>query len=328
MSADHLTTTPRTIAPAPTGLNAAVLAVLAGADPADIAARHALGPADLDDAVRTYQAAGLAALERRVDDAWYQVRVEFADWSAAETVGATTLGPALDQLRASEAVTGWWFLRKHPCWRLRLWRADTAAVDRVLDELTGTGDLARWWPTVYEPETAAFGGATGINTVHELFCADSAGVLDYLRRDVSSLGRRELSVLLLSGLMRAAGLDTFECGDVFDRVARLRPAPADADTERLGNLVDNVRLLLSIPDLADSELFTPGGPVAHAEPWLAALQAAGERLCHDAAAGQLDRGLRAILTHVVIFHWNRFGLSATSQGTLAWAAATALLPRS
>jgi hypothetical protein len=38
--------------------------------------------------------------------------------------------------------------------------------------------------------------------------------------------------------------------------------------------------------------------------------------------------LRAILTHVVIFHWNRFGLSATSQGILARAATTALLPRS
>jgi thiopeptide-type bacteriocin biosynthesis protein len=134
--------------------------------------------------------------------------------------------------------------------------------------------------------------------------------------------------LLLSALMRAAGLDTFECGDVFDRVARLRPAPIDADTARSGKLVDNLRVLLSIPDFADSELFTPGGSVAHASPWLAALRANGEQLGHDAGDGRLDRGLRAILTHVVIFHWNRFGFSATSQGILARAATTALLPRS
>ncbi|SEF38107.1 thiopeptide-type bacteriocin biosynthesis domain-containing protein [Amycolatopsis pretoriensis] len=328
MPADHLTGTSLTITPSPTGLNAAVLAVLAGADPADVAVRHALGRVDLDDAVRTYHAAGVAALERRAEDAWYQVRVQFADWSAAETVGATMLGPALDDLRACEAIAGWWFLRKHPCWRLRLLRADAAAVDRVLDQLAGTDVIARWWPTVYEPETAAFGGATGIDTVHELFCADSAGVLAYLRHDVPGLGRRELSVLLLSGLMRATGLDAFECGDVFDRVARVRPAPTDADTERLDKLVEKVRLLLSIADLAESELFTPGGPVAYAAPWLAAMHVGGERLGHDAAAGRLDRGLRAILTHVVIFHWNRFGLSATSQGLLARAAATALLPRS
>ncbi|GAA1264623.1 thiopeptide-type bacteriocin biosynthesis protein [Saccharothrix xinjiangensis] len=326
MPADRLTATCRT-AP-PTELAAAVLAVLAGTDPATVAAGHDLDPADLDDAVHTYRAAGLAALERAAENTWYQVRVRFADWSHAETAGATTLGPALDWLRADGAVAGWWFLRKHPCWRLRLLRADTAAVNGVLDELADTGAVIRWWPTVYEPETAAFGGPAGMDTVHDLFCADSAGVLDYLRHDAPGLGRRELSILLLSGLMRTAGLDTFECGDVFDRVARLRPAPTDADTARTGTLVDNLRVLLSITDLADSELFTPGGPVAHAAPWLAALRTAGQQLGHDAADGVLDRGLRAILTHMVIFHWNRFGLSATSQGILARAASTALLPRS
>lgn len=326
MPADHLTPTrPHTV---PCELAAGVLEVLAGTDADTIAADHALDPADLDDAVQTYQAAGLAALEQRAEHTWYQVRVRFPDWSAAETVGTTTLGPSLDRLRTDRAVAGWWFLRKYPCWRLRLLRADTAAVNRVLDELSDTGVIERWWPTVYEPESAAFGGLTGMDTVHDLFCADSAGVLDYLRQEAPGLGRRELSVLLLGGLMRAAGLDAFECGDVFDRVARLRPAPADADTARISKLADSVRVLLSIPDVADSELFTTGGPVAHAAPWLAALRACGERLGHAAADGRMNRGLRAILTHVVIFHWNRFGLAATSQGILARAATTALLPQS
>lgn len=325
MSADHLTAARRTTASA--DLAAAVLAVLGGADPDKVAASHALDPADLDDAVLAFQTAGLAALERRAEGTWYHVRVQFHDWSAAESVGATTLGTALDRLSADETVAGWWFLRKHPCWRLRLLRADIAAVNRVLDDLTDTGIIARWWPTLYEPETAAFGGLAGMDTVHDLFCADSAGVLDYLRQDARGLGRRELSVLLLSELMRAAGLDAFECGDVFDRVTRLRPAPVDVDAARTDKLVDNVRLLLSITDLADSELFTPGGPVAHAAPWLAAVRVAGERLGDDAAEGRLERGLRAILTQVVIFHWNRFGLSATSQGILARAATAATLPR-
>jgi thiopeptide-type bacteriocin biosynthesis protein len=326
MSADHLTTARPPAAPA--DLTAGVLAVLAGADPDTAAADHALDLADLDDAVQTYQAAGLAALEHRAERAWYQVRVQFSDWTAAETAGAATLGPVLDRLYGEGAAAGWWFLRKHPCWRLRLVGADTVAVDRVLDELADTGVIERWWPTVYEPETAAFGGPGGMDTVHDLFCADSAGVLDYLRQEAPGLGRRELSILLLSGMMRAAGLDTFEYGDVFDRVARLRPAPTGADAVRTGRLADNLRVLLSIPDLADSELFTPGGPAAHAAPWLAAVRAAGEQLGHDAGSGRLDRGLRAIFSHVVIFHWNRFGLSATSQGILAHAATTALLPRS
>lgn len=311
----------------PHDLAAAVLAVLAGADPETTAASSALDPADLDDAVQVYQIAGLAALERRAEGACYQVRVQFPDWSTAEAVGAAELGPRLDELQVKGAVGGWWFLRKHPCWRLRLDRADTPAVDRTLDQLTATGALARWWPAVYEPETTAFGGPTGMDAAHDLFRADSRGVLDYLRHDTPSLGRRELSILLLGSLLRAAGLDTFECGDVFDRVARLRPAPAVADAVRIEQLTANVRRLLSIADLPTNELFISGGPAAHAAPWLTAFQTAGHHLGDAATQGRLDRGLRAILTHVMIFHWNRFGLSATSQAILARAAATALLPR-
>jgi thiopeptide-type bacteriocin biosynthesis protein len=321
MPADHLTAT------SPSELAAAVLAVLSGADLKATAAARSVDPHDLDEALLIYQAAGLAALERHAEQDWYQVRVQFADWPAAEAMGATRLGPALDQLQAEGAVAGWWFLRKHPCWRLRLRSADHAAVDGVLGELIDFGVLARWWPTVYEPETAAFGGPAGMETAHDLFCADTRGVLDYLRREDSGLGRRELSILLLSGLLRASGLDLFECGDVFDRVARLRPTPADADAARIERLAAKVRILLSISDLPNSELFTPGGPVAYAAPWLAAFQTAGHQLRDAAARGRLERGVRAVLTHILIFHWNRFGLSAASQGILARAATTALLPR-
>ncbi|WP_410677108.1 lantibiotic dehydratase C-terminal domain-containing protein [Amycolatopsis sp. cmx-4-68] len=58
------------------------------------------------------------------------------------------------------------------------------------DEVTGVGVIVRCWPTVYEAETVAFGGPAGMATVHDLFCADSAGVLGYLRQDTLGLGRR------------------------------------------------------------------------------------------------------------------------------------------
>ncbi|WP_342742822.1 hypothetical protein [Nonomuraea jiangxiensis] len=66
--------------------------------------------------------------------------------------------------------------------------------------------------------------------------------------------------------------------------------------------------------------------MAFAEPWLAAYEMAGRRLGDAAARGRLDRGLRAVLTHVLISHWNRFGLSAMTQGVLAHAAKAAFLP--
>jgi thiopeptide-type bacteriocin biosynthesis protein len=320
MPADHLTTTPHQAA-------AGVLTVLAGTDLHIAAASIGMAPADLDDAVQTYRAAGLTALERRADQEWYQVRVQFPDWNTAESVATAELGPRLDELQASGALSGWWFVRKHPCWRLRMHHADTTAVDRRLDELTDTRTLTRWWPTIYEPETAAFGGPGGMETAHELFCADSRGVLDYLRHPTPALGRRELSVLLISALLRTAGLDWFERGDVFHRVAQLRPAPASADTGRIETLTGNVRTLLALPT-EGSALFAADGPAAYAEPWLTAFETAGHQLGAAAADGQLDRGVRAVLTHLIIFHWNRLGISATAQSILARAAATATLPRS
>ena len=185
----------------------------------------------------------------------------------------------------------------------------------------------RWWPTVYEPETAAFGGPAGMHAAHDLFCADSRGALDYARRPAPGLGRRELSILLISALLRAAGLDWFEHGDVFDRVAQLRPTPPAADTGRVDALANSVRTLLAVPT-SRSALFAAGGPIAYTAPWLAAFKAAGHQLGTAAADGRLNRGVRAVLAHVLIFHWNRLGLSATTQGILARAAVDATLPRS
>jgi thiopeptide-type bacteriocin biosynthesis protein len=322
MPADHLTTT------SPRQLAANVLSVLAGASLENTATANAMTPADLNDAVQLYQAAGLAALERRAENAWYQVGIQFRQGTNAEVVGATRLGPRLDQLQADGTMAGWWFMRKPPGWRLRMRTADTKAVNYVLHELTAAGAIVRWSPKIYESETVAFGNESGLDTIHDLFCADTRGVLTYLRHEAPNLGRRELSLLLLNGLMGAAGLDMFECGDVFARVNQLRPTPAKADIPKIEQLAEQVRVLLSIPDPATSNLFTPGGPAAHAAPWLAAFQTAGRQLRHAAERGRLDRGIRAILTHVLIFHWNRLGLTAPSQSILANAATITFLPRS
>ncbi|MFI9598104.1 thiopeptide-type bacteriocin biosynthesis protein [Nonomuraea sp. NPDC052265] len=317
-----------TMTAAPSQLAGGVLAFLAGADLAAVADDLDVDMADLDEAATVYQAAGLAALERQAEARWYQLRVQFVDLDAAEKIGAHQLGPRLEQLQACGAIDGWWFLRKPPGWRLRLRDADTVAVDRLLDDLTEAGTLTRWWPTIYEPETAAFGGPAGEQAAHELFCADSLGVLHYARQGRPDLGRRELSVVLINALLQAAGLDWFERGDVFARVAQLRPAPAPGDSGRVEALTANMRTLLAIPAQPGTPPFAPGGLAGFATPWLTAWQSAGNQLGRAAAEGRLTRGLRALLTHVVIFHWNRLGLSATTQGILAHAATAAFLPES
>jgi thiopeptide-type bacteriocin biosynthesis protein len=304
----------------------AVLSVLAGTPAAHVAAETGIEPDDLDEAVLTYLTAGHNALERLAEQDCYQVRVHFPDWASAETTAAQHLGPRLDELHAAGAVSGWWFLRKHPCWRIRLHgQANLVdAVPPILDELTDAGLLTRWWPTIYEPETAAFGGPTGMHAVHELFCADSRGVLDYLRQPDPRIGRRELTILLCGALLRGAGQDWFEHGDVFDRVARLRPPVPDSHPAQLA---DAVRTLLAVPAHPDNPLFPLAGQAAaYATPWFEALHTAGATLRRAADAGSLDRGLRSTLSHILIFHWNRLGLSASTQAALATAARLATLP--
>lgn len=101
------------------------------------------------------------------------------------------------------------------------------------------------------------------------------------------------------------------------RVAQQRPTPPDAYTTKINQLATALRAVITLDDPAQADLFDTAGPAAHAINWLTAFREAGDQLGEAAAHGRLGRGLRAILTHVVIFHWNRIGLSANSQAVLA-----------
>lgn len=278
--------------------------------------------AELAEAVETYRTAGRAALEQRQERSCFQAHVRPLDVVSVEAIFATRIMPRLDRLEGF----GWWFLRKHPDWRLRVRTSEHGAIRELLDRLVREDAIAGWQESIYEPEIGAFGGYYSINVVHDLFCADSRGVLDYARQETPGMGRRELSLLLTRALQQHAGLDPFEAGDVFDRVTRMRPPLDDADRARVDAMATRMQPILSIPVRADTPLFAADGPLSYAAPWLIAHIDAGRQLRRGATNGLLERGLRAILAQVVIFHWNRLGLSATQQSVLAHTAKTALLP--
>jgi thiopeptide-type bacteriocin biosynthesis protein len=94
------------------------------------------------------------------------VRVRFSDWNSSEQTMANVLGPALDQLLARGTLSCWWFVRKHPHWRIRLLDTDTQVVGDLLDELAAAGTIAGWQRAFYEAEMAAFGGPAGIAIAH------------------------------------------------------------------------------------------------------------------------------------------------------------------
>jgi thiopeptide-type bacteriocin biosynthesis protein len=260
-----------------------------------------------------------------------QVYVEFTDWDASERAFARSLAPLLGQARQKGMIDGWWFMRKHPCWRVRIRPAGGGDEDAffrpALDALTADRTIVGWRAGIYEAEEAAFGGPEGMTVAHDLFIADSRAVMDLVAApgDGSGLGRRELSVLLCTALLRGAGLEWYEQGGAWHRVTRERPLPADVPAGRLPGMAGSLRTLLIAGASPGREVFQPGGPAASAAGWADAFRRAGEALGALARAGTLQRGLRDVLAYHVIFHWNRLGLPARQQAVLARAARDAIL---
>ncbi|GHA39794.1 O-methyltransferase [Streptomyces tauricus] len=246
-------------------------------------------------------------------DHWQQHNITFVDRESARHTIAERLGPALIEAEADGQLTGWWFMNKQP-WPLR-YLADkpSPAIESLLSDLIDDGMAVSCLPCVYEPETDAFGGPEAMAAAHELFHSDSRHLLTY-QTSPKHLGRRETAVLLASAMMRGAGLDWFEQGDVWTKVAALRPASAPQAPERAAELVPTMRKLMT----ADAHsLCRPGGPLDAHEEWVTAFERAGGMLVDLADRGALTRGLRAVIAHHMIFHANRAGLLRDDQSALS-----------
>ncbi|MFJ4574506.1 methyltransferase, FxLD system [Streptomyces sp. NPDC088846] len=246
-------------------------------------------------------------------DRWQQHNISFIDRESARRAIVERLGPALIAAEAEGQLTSWWFMNKQP-WPLR-YLADepSPVIESLLSDLVGDGVVVSWLPCVYEPETEAFGGPDAMDAAHELFHSDSRHLLTYQPRP-GHLGRRETTVLLVSAMMRAAGLDWFEQGDVWAKIAALRPVTRPLPPERVAELAPAVRELMT----SDAHsLCRPDGPLHAHGAWVTAFERAGATLADLAGCGALTRGLRAVIAHHVIFHANRAGLVRDDQSALS-----------
>ncbi|SES28542.1 thiopeptide-type bacteriocin biosynthesis domain-containing protein [Lentzea xinjiangensis] len=275
---------------------------------------------------------------------WTQRNLTFPGASAEERErhAVAHLSQALTELRERGLTLRWWFVRKG-AWRIRYQLTDSATdlrerglttrwpvrkdIWRFLHSITGsaigflhdpvhpalTAGLP-WTRDIYEPETHAFGGPESMALAHELFCRDSSFLLPYLATDPAD--RRERSLVLFTALMRAAGLDTNEQGDVWAQVAQYRPA---ASTES----VDPHTWAAFTADVGHLLRGTPRAGTVDPN-WLVAFTHTGNSLKSLREQGLLTRGIRAIVTLHVIFAWNRLGLTAPTQASLATAAKEAI----
>lgn len=268
--------------------------------------------------------------------AWAQVAVQFDDYTAAEYLGVTHLRPMMASAEKAGLITSWWFVRKAPYWRLRWLPAkhteqDTRIfVHQSLDALRSTGHIAAWVETIYEPEIHAFGGDAAMDVAHRLFHHDSRHILDHISSDRTAIPgrgdkRRELSILLCTTLMRGAGQDWYEQGNIWACVADNRPLPPETPADHVRGAQLGLQRLMTVDASPASTLMQPGGKLAHLINWTTVFDSAGKALGTLAGNGTLRRGIRAVLTHHVIFHWNRFGLTYETQSVLAHAAKAAVL---
>jgi protein-L-isoaspartate(D-aspartate) O-methyltransferase len=246
-------------------------------------------------------------------DHWQQHNITFADRESAQRVISERLGPALLAAERDGQLSTWWFMNKQP-WPLRyLANEPSPIVESLLSDLVGNGAVVSWLPCVYEPEVDAFGGTKAMDAAHELFHSDSCHLLTY-QPSPEHLGRRETAVLLVSAMMRGAGLDWYEQGDVWAKVAALRPATTPRPPEQVAQLASALRKLMTAEPY---DLCHPNGPLHAHDAWVDAFERAGAALADLAHRGALTRGLRAVLAHHVIFHANRAGLLLDDQSALS-----------
>ncbi|GGZ93132.1 methyltransferase, FxLD system [Streptomyces bluensis] len=228
---------------------------------------------------------------------WWHATVFFPGGAGVPQEAAQALSSALRDQRFH-------FLRKDGGLRLRTERPTADLLDRlVADELA-----SNWVGGVYEPETEAFGGAEGMTVAHNVFCTDSRAAL----AETGSPGAKERCVLLLSTMIRSAGLDQFEAGDVWAKIGSLRPPITPPTGPARDQALAAMRRLMN----ADAAM-RPDAEPGWAER-VTAFEDAGHQLARLASEGRLTRGLRAVLAHHAIFAFNRAAVSAGEQVATAW----------
>lgn len=239
-----------------------------------------------------------------------QVWIEWTRWETANQT-ATELLPDLEE----GPVSGWWFIRKHPCWRLRYCEGPGARahLDQALTALRDQGKVESWTHGVYEPEQGAFGGRLAMDLAHQLFHNETRHLLHRAARTGhGELGNAELAVMMSSVFLRAVGLDWYEQGDVWSRVCSLRNRPEPFGLDPVHTR--QVRILMTV---SPHPLTQEAGPLRNETALLRDLTDAGQGLADLHRRGMLTRGLRAVCAHHLIFSFNRWGLSHWEQHILS-----------
>lgn len=115
----------------------AILSVLTGTPVKEAAVTARISPARLTRAAARYRAGGQSALDLH-GDGWHQFNVQFTNYPSARRDFTTYLLPEL----STPEIEAWWFVRKHPSWRVRIRPSTRTPVDETLAHVTKALDTA------------------------------------------------------------------------------------------------------------------------------------------------------------------------------------------
>ncbi|MFD9428714.1 MULTISPECIES: thiopeptide-type bacteriocin biosynthesis protein [unclassified Streptomyces] len=200
-------------------------------------------------------------------------------------------------------------------------------VDKISDWVS-SGLIAEFQYGVYEPENYLFGGPALMEWVHRLFTADSRVWLGHHSRTGQQTQASPepaswaLSLIMIKGMLAALGVSGWEKIDVWDRIRRAgrslgERSRSDTGVAQLASALrqgwsDTERLVASLAPSSRALVLDHR----------TAVQRLGAEWRHGYfESADASIGPREAAALVIIFHWNRAGLSPLLQAVIAEALA-------
>jgi thiopeptide-type bacteriocin biosynthesis protein len=253
---------------------------------------------------------------------WVYLRLGTASWQRHALITGVIL-PLMRDLLGDDAISQWWWLQKTdilgPCIRLRI--QTTANAPRNLSDDVGAR-LANAGLTVsvpvYDPEVRLFGGPLGMDLAHRVFCTDSAFLANWMsRREPCRHAISEgLSVALVLRLCASAGMDLFECWDLFEQISDKRPLDASKAEPVIALCEQIAGIVLKTGRDGIIGLYQ-GLDRQEIEQHFGALELLGKELAARCLRGEITSSCRVFLAPVVLFHWNRVGFCPMTQAAIS-----------
>jgi thiopeptide-type bacteriocin biosynthesis protein len=168
--------------------------------------------------------------------------------------------------------------------------------------------MAKWFPSVYEPETFKFGGPEAMEAVHAHFFADSTAWWRWaqLRRAKNAtIASRLFSLSVLNDLFSQFLDGPEEVWDVWCRIAALHAASVRSDGPAMP--------VVLIEHLIDQA--TPEERVILRN-YSAYNGQMARRFRAILASGKLLYRNRLVLPHVGLYHWNRYAFTPDDRTSM------------